>query len=52
MMIQTILRHARSYLGAVQGDVRHKKMIDAYNKVKPIPVGYPMKYMIQESGSS
>ena len=44
MMIQTILRHAKSYLGVVQGDVRHKEIIDAYNKVNPIPVGYPMKY--------
>ena len=36
MMIQTILRHAKSYLGVVQGDVRHKEIIDKYNKVNPI----------------
>lgn len=42
-MIQTILNHAKAYLGTVQGDKRHKEMIDKYNAVKPLPVGYKMK---------
>ena len=42
-MIPTILNHAKSYLGTVQGDKRHKELIDQYNVVKPLPVGYKMK---------
>lgn len=44
MMIQTILNHAKSYLGTVQGDVKHKEIIDKYNAIAPLPVGYRMKY--------
>lgn len=43
-MKQKILNSARSYLGTRQGDNRHKALIDQYNAVKPLPVGYPMKY--------
>lgn len=41
-MIQTILKHAKSYLGTQQGDLKHKEIIDKYNAVKPHPVGYNM----------
>lgn len=41
---QKVLNNARSYLGTRQGDHRHKTLIDQYNAVKPLPVGYPMKY--------
>lgn len=44
MMIQTILRHARSYLGVNQGDSKHKGIINKYNAVSPLPVGYKVKY--------
>lgn len=43
-MAQVILNQAKSYLGVRQGDKRHKALIDKYNEVKPLPVGYKMKY--------
>lgn len=43
-MIQTILRHARAHLDVVQGDSKHKEIIDKYNAVSPLPVGYKVKY--------
>ena len=43
-MTQSILNHAKSYLGTVQGDSKHKDLINMYNAVKPRPVGYKMKY--------
>ena len=35
---------ALSYLGAVQGDKRHKEIIDTYNTLSPLPRGYKMLY--------
>lgn len=43
LMIQRLLKQAESYIGVRQGDARHKELINKYNSVKPIPVGYPMK---------
>lgn len=43
-MIQTILNHARFYLGTAEGDKKHKDLVDKYNAVKPLPVGYKVKY--------
>ena len=42
--VTQILDKARGYLGVVQGDSRHKAIIDKYNGVKPLPVGYAVKY--------
>lgn len=42
--VTQILDKARGYLGVVQGDSRHKAIIDKYNSVKPLPVGYAVKY--------
>lgn len=42
-MKQKVLNIAKSYIGTQQGDARHKALIDQYNAVKPLPVGYPMK---------
>lgn len=39
-----ILNKAKSYIGTVQGDAKHKAIIDKYNGVKPLPVGYAVKY--------
>jgi len=39
-----VLNKAKSYLGTQQGDTRHKELINQYNAVKPLPVGYAMKY--------
>ena len=43
-MIHTLLTHAKAHLGTIQGDSRHKAIIDQYNAVKPLPVGYEMTY--------
>ena len=43
-MIQTVLNHAKSFIGTKQGDKKHKDLIDQYNAVKPVPAGYLMKY--------
>ncbi|GAA0355509.1 hypothetical protein GCM10008932_05660 [Alkalibacterium iburiense] len=42
-MVQSILNHAKSYLGTTQGDSKHKDIIDKYNAVTPFPVGYKAK---------
>ncbi|MEY8292054.1 CHAP domain-containing protein [Carnobacteriaceae bacterium 52-44] len=43
-MKQKVLDIAKSYIGTQQSDARHKALINQYNAVKPLPVGYPMKY--------
>ena len=42
-MKQKVLNIAKSYIGTQQSDARHKALINQYNTVKPLPVGYPMK---------
>lgn len=42
--VSTILAKAQSYLGTKQGDAKHKAIIDKYNSVKPLPLGYAVKY--------
>lgn len=42
--INEILNKARSYIGVVQGDSKHKAIVNKYNSVKPLPVGYIVKY--------
>src|SRR5699024_8779333 len=42
-MKEDVLNLARSYVGMQQGDGRHRDLINKYNTVKPLPVGYPMK---------
>jgi len=42
-MVESILNNARSYIGTKAGDYRHKEIIDKYNAVKPLPVGYKAK---------
>lgn len=32
------------WLGAHQGDERHKQIVDIYNTIKPLPRGYTVKY--------
>jgi len=43
VLLNSVLNIARSYIGMQQGDGRHKDLINKYNAVKPLPVGYPMK---------
>lgn len=40
----TILAKARQYLGVTGGSATHKAIVDKYNSVKPLPVGYAVKY--------
>lgn len=42
--INEILNKARSYIGVIQGDSKHKAIVNKYNSVKPLPVGYQVKY--------
>lgn len=42
--VTQILNQARKYIGVAQGSATHKAIIDKYNSVKPLPVGYPVKY--------
>jgi len=39
-----VLSKAKSYLGTREGDSKHKELVNRYNAVKPLPVGYPVKY--------
>lgn len=42
--VTQILDKARSYLGTVQWDNQHKAIVDKYNSIVPLPVGYQVKY--------
>lgn len=42
--IGQILAEARQWIGTVKWDKNHRFMVDTYNSVKPLPVGYPLKY--------
>lgn len=41
---QKFVKIAESYLGCKESDGSHKKIIDLYNTIKPLPVGYKMSY--------
>ena len=41
---ETFVAMAQRYIGAVQGDARHKEIIDAYNTLKPLPRKHKMTY--------
>lgn len=41
---ETILKQMQAWVGAVQGDPVHKKIIDTYNSHKPLARGYKVKY--------
>ena len=34
---------AKTYLGAVEGGAQHKEIVNLYNSIKPLPVGYALK---------
>ena len=42
-MLQSLLNHARSYIGTKEGDYQHKDIIEKYNAIRPLPVGYKAK---------
>lgn len=43
-MPKTVLDLARAYLGVKKWSTRHKGLVDAYNRIRPIPVGYKATY--------
>ena len=42
--VSTILAKAKLYLGVTTGSAKHKQIVDRYNGVKPLPVGYKVSY--------
>lgn len=44
MEVDSILNFARAYVGVTQGSAKHKEIVDTYNAMKPLPVGYKMTY--------
>ena len=42
--VSTILAKAKLYLGVTTGSDKHKQIVDRYNGVKPLPVGYKVSY--------
>lgn len=36
--------YASNFIGVRQGSSKHKKIIDTYNTIKPLPRGYRVKY--------
>ena len=42
-MLQTVLNNAKSYIGTSQGAAKHRDLVNKYNAVKPLPVGYTLK---------
>ncbi|MBG9985043.1 CHAP domain-containing protein [Aerococcaceae bacterium DSM 111022] len=42
-MAQELLKIADGYLGVNQYDARHRALVADYNRVSPLPVGYPLK---------
>lgn len=42
-----IIENAKKYIGIAEGSKKHKSIIDEYNKIKPLPVGYKVKYTDQ-----
>ena len=40
----TYSEFAKKYLGVIEGDSKHKFIIDEYNKIDPLPRGYKMTY--------
>lgn len=41
---QDFINKAISYLGQNEADGSHKTIIDLYNSITPLPVGYKVKY--------
>lgn len=39
-----INKEAKKWIGVVEGSKKHKQIIDEYNKIKPLPQGYKVKY--------
>ena len=42
--VNQLIIELKKHLGAVKGTDSHKRIIDGYNAVKPLPMGYAVKY--------
>lgn len=40
----TYSEYALQFVGVKQGSTKHKKIVDKYNTIKPLPRGYHVKY--------
>ena len=40
----TYSEYALTFVGTRQGSARHKKIVDYYNTIKPLPRGYKVRY--------
>lgn len=40
----TIIKQAQAWIGCRESDGSHKMIIDTYNKIKPLPRGYKVRY--------
>lgn len=40
----TYSEYALQFVGTRQGSTKHKKIVDTYNTIKPLPRGYKVKY--------
>jgi len=43
ILLQNVLNNAKSYIGTCEGDQKHQAIVDNYNAVTPLPVGYKVK---------
>lgn len=41
---EMFVKKAISYVGVKEGSVQHKSIVDAYNKIVPLPSGYKLRY--------
>lgn len=41
---QSLVDMAKSYLGSSEGSSKHHKIVDTYNTIRPLPVGYTLQY--------
>lgn len=39
-----LVNYAKSYIGCKQGDAKHKRIIDIFNSINPLPDGWKMTY--------
>lgn len=41
---QAVIEKAKSYLGCRESDGSHRKIVDVYNSIRPLPVSYKLSY--------
>lgn len=43
-MAQSVIQEASKYVGVVKGSSKHRRIIDGYNRQRPLPMGYHVTY--------